>query len=176
MKHMEYIKLNHSISDSNLPGSNYVYENYNLHGPKILLAQGWSKLSELVESLKNQNPIKPLEYNYKLCLEVPNSKSDWSNKEIFLKLISDKKEELNLKKTSFHFDIGYLDAETSAVLQLIDDNTGFSGSRRRNILNPNCTRVGISNIINGLKNCTYVLFVRSESNHEESTAITNTIS
>lgn len=183
---MEYIKVNQTLSDSYQPGSNYIYENDLLSGPKILLAEGWSKLSEFVEILKKLKPLKPLEYNHKLCLIVPTSKTNWTNREYFMKIIAEKKEELNIKKSCFHFDIGYNDAETSAILQLVDDNTGFDGNRRKNILNPDCIQVGISNMVQGLKNCTYVFFVRTENNYtsispsnhqnkdkEESTRMTN---
>jgi len=167
MKHLEFIKNNQTLNKSNLSGSNYYYENQNLLGPKILLAEGWSKVLEFVEYLRSLKPLKPLEYNHRLCLAVPKSKADWTNREVFMKLISDKKEELNYRKIFFHFDIGYLDAETSAILQLVDDNTGFNGSRRRNILNPHVVQVGISNLVNGLKNCTYVLFYRNENNNND---------
>ncbi len=163
MKHLEFVKINQTVSDSYIPGSNYYYLNENASGPKILLASGWSKISEFVEILKRMKPLKPLEYNPKLNLKISSAKADWTNKEIFLKFISDKKEELKLNKINFHFDIGYLDAETCAVLQLVDDNLGFNGSRRKNILNSEVNQVGVSNVTSGLKNCTYVIFTKMEN-------------
>jgi len=109
-------------------------------------------------------PISKLDFNSSLCLNIPEKKSDWTNKELYSKLIEDKKDELNMSliKYNFHFDIGYLDAETSAVLQLVDDNIGFKGSRRTNILNPEARQIGISNMVIGKKNCTYVLLAKDE--------------
>jgi len=178
---MEYIKMNPSVSESYLyGGSSYIYENKDLKGPKILLNQGWAKVSEFVSILKNTKPLKPLTFNSKLCLDVPNSKSDWTSKEIFMKLISNKKKELKINKISFHYDIGYKHAATSAFLQLVDDNIGFNGNRRNNILNPEVTQVGISNITIGIKTCTYVLFKKNEGSNfnsgtkpEDSTNLTN---
>lgn len=165
MKHLSYIKANKS-KDKNLPGRGYIYENKEINGPKILLSIGWSKLSEFADYLKTMKPLNPLVFNQNLCLKVPDSKADWANKEVFTKLIETKKKELNISlvKYNFHFDIGYLDAETSAILQLVDDNIGFNGSRRNNILKVDARQIGISNYVIGRKNCVYVLLARDELN------------
>ena len=162
LQHMQYIKVNPSITE-NVQGNNFIYENNNIKGPKILLNQGWTKLSKFAEILKNMSPLKPLIFNPNLCITVPNQKSDWVKKDVFMKLISDKKHELGVSKVSFHFDIGYLNAEISAIIQLVDDNTAFKGVRRKNILNEDTVQVGISNISDGMKNCTYVFFLKTNS-------------
>jgi len=172
---MKYIKQNKTLSD-NIQGRAFIYENSDIRGPKILLNNGWSKLSEFVEVLRTMRPLKPLEFNPNLCLEIPSLKSEWSKKEKFLKLIEIKKMELDQDvKVSFHFDIGYNNAETSAILQLVDDNSAFKDVRRKNILNENNIQVGITNIFDGKKNCAYLLFLRKIELHKitDSTAYTN---
>ncbi len=67
----------------------------------MLHSEGWSKLSAFVEFLKKVKPLKPLEFNIKLCLEVPINKTYWSNREIFMKLIGEKKNELQLNQRKF---------------------------------------------------------------------------
>ena len=104
LQHMQYIKVNPSITE-NVQGNNFIYENNNIKGPKILLNQGWTKLSKFAEILKNMSPLKPLIFNPNLCITVPNQKSDWVKKDVFMKLISDKKHELGVSKVSFHFQI-----------------------------------------------------------------------
>ena len=165
---MQYIKLNENTTE-NIQGNNYIYENTSIKGPKILLNQGLSKLSKFAEILKKMSPLKPLTFNSNLCLEVPIVKSDWVKKEVFMKLISNKKQELRVNKTSFHFDIGYLNAEISAMIQLVDDNTAFKGVRRKNILNEDAIEIGISNLSDGMKNCVYVFFLIGGSSDQTTT-------
>ncbi len=159
MKHMQFIKTNPSITE-NVQGNNFIYEHAQIQGPKILLAQGWTKLSKFADILKKMSPLKPLEFNPNLCIRVPENKADWSKKEAFMKLITEKKRELGVNKVAFHFEIGYISAEISALIQLVDDNNAFKGIRRKNILNEDAVQVGITNRVDGYKNCTYLLFLK----------------
>ncbi len=168
---MEFIKANKNPKEKDFIWCKYYYKHSSVNGPKVLLNEGWSKLYEFVDYLKNMKPLLPLEYNKNLALEIPEEKQNWTNKENFTKLIYEKKQLLNFPKYCFHFDIGYLNAEISAILQLVDDNTGFGGSRRKNILNPEVKQVGISNKLNGKKNCTYMLFIRSKGDFIDSTTL-----
>jgi len=166
---MQFIKTNPSITE-NVQGNNFIYENTNFKGPKILLNQGWTKLCKFADILKKMSPLKPLLFNPHLCLSIPKLKSEWAKKEVFMKLISDKKHELGVSKVAFHFDIGYLNAEISAIIQLVDDNTAFKGLRRKNILNEDALQVGITNLSDGLKNCTYIFFLKTQNDGTTTTS------
>jgi len=117
-----------------------------------------TSLDSFIEILNKKDPLPPIEFNNTLCIKVPVM-DKWFSKEEYGKLVKDKKKEMKTNNLKFHFDIGYNDVETSAVLQLIDDNKLFKGKRREYILDQSALQVGISNAVEGKKNCTYIVFL-----------------
>ena len=115
---------------------------------------------EFAKLLRKMEPLPPLKYNTDLCIPVPD-KNNWVRKEFYTKLVKNKKAELKNNNVSFHFDVGYVDAETSAVMQLIDDNIFFKGKRRQHLLGEKVYEVGITNMTDGKKNCYYMTFLHS---------------
>ena len=158
-RHKQYIYEN-QLSETGNDFAKYIYENTSLNGPKILLKDGPSKLIEFANILRNMEPLKEFKYNPDLCIPV-QEKNSWTKKEVFSKLVKNKKLELKTNNISFHFDVGYADAETTAVLQLIDDNVFFKGKRRQHILGEKHLEIGITNMIDGRKNCCYITLLHN---------------
>lgn len=150
-RHVQYISAD--VSDEN---SKIIYENKDIKGPKVILKGGRKKLWDFIDLLRSMEPLNEIVYNPSLCIPIPEKKELWTKKEIFAKLILNKKRELKTNNISFHFDIGYNDVETNAILQLIDDNIFFNGKRRINLLSEHTLEIGITNKVEGRKNCCYV--------------------
>lgn len=153
------------ISESNdpKPGTYFIYDNP--PNPKISLSEGKERFKECMEFLYYMKPLTPLTLCEPLTVKVPKTASKWSKREIFADLLGEKKANLAEHYTNyqFHFDIGSPDAEISAIMQIVDDNHTFKGSRRENILSKTANLVGISSHKSGKKNCTYILFAKSNS-------------
>jgi hypothetical protein len=77
-------------------------------------------------------------------MQISNEKDDWVNKDFLESYLEDKSSYLSYKYFGFHFDLGVVDALTSVVLQVVDDNC-FNFQRRNNIFNPNYQYIGINN-------------------------------
>lgn len=159
--HLAFIRKNHEPRE----GSLFFYDKGN--GPKVSLSYGIIKFKECIDYLNTLIPMPPLKLCPDLTVKVPKAVSDWARKEVFRDLFKEKKDILKDKyyNFQFHFDIGYIDAEISAVLQIVDDNQTFNGARRNSILNKDLHHVGISNQKNGKKNCVYVLFANKSDNY-----------
>jgi len=139
-------------------GALFIYDRNG--GPKLSLAEGVIKWRECIEVLSYMKPLPPLDKDDELIVKVPKSEINWAKKDVFTEILEEKKHELGERYSleHFHFDIGWGDPETSAVIQIVDDNKTFKNSRRTNILSKKASLVGISNQKNGNKNCVYILF------------------
>jgi len=128
--------------------------------PKTMLLKGEEAFKEMIAILNKMSPLHKLSIKKELSIEVPESSKDWGNKDIIASLVNKKKEELKDKYSnfSFHFDMGTSIPEVSAVLQLVDDNVGFAGLRRRNILSETNKYVGVGYAKEKTKYCFYFLF------------------
>lgn len=117
------------------------------------------KLNEFISFLKTMVPVPALTFNENLCISKLNGirSENWANKDEFSKLVKEKKKFLKNNNLNFFFDIGYKNAETSAMLQLVDDNKLFKGKRREYLLDENAKEIGIANKLEGRKNCAYLL-------------------
>jgi len=131
-------------------------------GPKISLCEGPDKFNECIQHLKNLKPLPPLELCEDLVVEVPKEHQKWASRENFADLLGEKKANLaeHYQAYQFHFDIGSSDPETCAVIQIVDDNNTFKGSRRHNILSPHVSSLGLSSYSTNKKNCVYMLFAK----------------
>jgi len=127
------------------------------------LTEGEDKFRECIEYLNRMNPIPPIELCEDLKVKVPKEIENWSKHKIFAELLGEKKATLaeSYIGYQFQFDIGWTDPEVSAIMQIVDDNNAFKGSRRENILNKAFSLVGITNQKKGKKNCVYLLFAKS---------------
>ncbi len=125
-----------------------------------MLLRGEVAFKEVMEILEQKESVPKLEYRKDLVMDVPEGSKEWFNKEIVNNLFTKKKEELKDKyqNFSFHYDIGTCNPEISTVLQVVDDNVGFNGSRRSNILNENFKYIGIGQAKDKTKYCFYFVF------------------
>jgi hypothetical protein len=115
--------------------------------PKINLIRGPQAFIDCANWLRTLEPVAPLEMNDEITIKVPENSDDMNRKEKILELIKDKKIEISslhkYKHFSFHYDNGSINAEISALLQIVDDNNSNS-QRRNNIFNPNFHFLGVS--------------------------------
>jgi len=135
--------------------------------PTIPLKRGIEAFEECIEILENCPSRDELEFAPDLNLLIPDDKNYWTNSEYLVNLISLKKSDLkNSQINAFHFDIGSSDAESSLILQLVDDNS-FNGIRRLNLLNAKYKYIGISHKVTSSVSCSYFFFsdVISQSNN-----------
>ncbi len=139
------------------------------------MKDGPSKFYEFLEFLRKLEPLKELKLNSELNIPVPE-KNDWAKKEYFSKLVHKKKKDLQNNNIYFHFDIGYNDFETSAMLQLVDDNVFFKGKRRHHLLGEKTLEVGITNGVEGRKNCGYVVLLHNNDKHFDNKSVVSGLS
>lgn len=126
----------------------------------INLVVGPKKFEDAINILQSSfSNLKPLEFREDLCIQVPNSREEWTRREIITKLLNElqyKKKHV-YKTLGFHFTIGIKNCLISSILQIVDDSP-FRGSRRDNILSNSFKYVGISyRSIEGV-NCHYFTF------------------
>jgi len=168
-QHKQYIIKNESIDKSDVNDKKkdylFLYDNPTAtgenghHNIKISLSEGKKKFKECIDYLNTLQPLPPLEFCEELCIKVPEDENKWLNKDSLADLLGEKKVEMAERYNSyrFHFDVGAINSEVSAIIQIVDDNKSFKGNRRENILNESITSVGISNFI-CKRNCVYLLF------------------
>jgi len=125
-----------------------------------MLHKGEEAFREMIGILNTMNPLPKLTIKKDLSIEVPENSKDWSNKDSIASLVNKKKEELKDKYTNFgfHYDMGTSLPDVSAVLQLVDDNVGFAGLRRKDILSDTYKYVGVGYNKEKTKYCFYFLF------------------
>jgi hypothetical protein len=155
--HIQYIKVNPNTDGNAKSTSLYDRD----HMPKVSLNSGVAAFTAFAQKLRTMNPLPEIEFRNELAVDVPVDPSTWTSKEYIANTINAKKLELkkdtDFKNFNFHFDVGSNNAETSFILQLVDD-TPFKGSRSKNILNPQFKYVGVRNSKIKNKNCGYFLF------------------
>lgn len=139
-------------------GQNFVYVQDKV--PKTMLHKGEEAFREMVGILNTMKPLNKLEIKKDLSIEVSENSKDWSNKDAIAVLVNKKKDELKDKYSNFgfHYDMGTSIPDVSAVLQLVDDNVGFAGLRRKNILNEGYKYIGVGYNKEKTKYCFYFLF------------------
>lgn len=125
-----------------------------------MLLRGEEAFKEMADILRKTAPLPVFEMRKDLVIEVPENSKDWFNKEVINSLFNKKKEELHDKyqSFSFHYDIGTSIPDVSTVLQVVDDNVGFNGSRRQNILSDTFKYIGIGFAKEKTKYCFYFVF------------------
>lgn len=142
---MKYIK-----QDKNTNKSFFVVNN----STKINLLKGneaflscCSLLNELSEKIKNKNlKLGQLEIKEDLKFPFPENNPSLCNKKEY---ISEKINELSKKVQNkyklkgFHYDMSPIDAETSLIMQIVDDNNS-NGKRRSAIFDDKIKYIGIS--------------------------------
>lgn len=110
---------------------------------QIGLIKGKEAFIDIANKLCMRKPIEKLEYKEDLCMNVSNDMADWVNKHYLEVYLEEKSSYLSYEHFGFHFDLGCVDALTSVVLQVVDDNL-FNCQRRNNILNEKYRYIGIS--------------------------------
>jgi hypothetical protein len=143
-----------------LPISNEIY---------ISLNKGVNAFDECITYLNQLEPMNSLIMKEELSINIEENikenyeESNYTSFSFLEKVIKIKKKELekNNKKykiSGFHYDKSCDNPECSLVLQIVDDNMGDL-SRRKNLLNPYFTYIGITTVI--IKEnvfCYYCLF------------------
>lgn len=124
---------------------------------KIGLLKGKEAFINAADKLCQNSKLPPLEHKDELCMQISKEKDDWVNKEYLEPYLVEKSSYLQYKYFGFHFDLGVVDALTSVVLQIVDDNL-FNTQRRNNILNSNYKYIGISNRKVENSFCVYLCF------------------
>lgn len=137
---------------------NFIYSQEKL--PKTMLLNGEVAFRDTMNILKVTAPLPSFEFREDLVIEVPENSKEWFNKDVINTLFNKKKEELRDKyqSFSFHYDIGTWIPNVSTVLQVVDDNVGFSGSRRHNLLSETFKYIGIGYAKEKTKYCFYIVF------------------
>jgi len=129
--------------------------------PKISLNRGEPAFREFAQKLKETQPLKPLEARDDLKVLISEDVTKWTDKTTLAESVNKQKtvarQSHGYTNFNFHFDVGSPQADTSFVLQLVDD-TPFKGARSKNILNPDFKYIGISTLKVKNKNCGYFLF------------------
>ena len=115
---------------------------------KIGLMSGENAFNNAINILKNTKPMRKLEYNPYLTVELPKTENEIKYKnDLRLKVENMINNGISIK--SFWRDL-IKDPEISFLMMLIDDNGDNSGMRRKDLLDPNMKYIGISSIeING---------------------------
>ncbi len=140
----QYInKINEHLKFVKVKNNNSYYDSNNY--PKVLLKKGKEAFNDLIYSLEKMNRMNELIIKKDIAIKMPENSEDMNNKEKIYNLVVEKKKELNgiYKYFNFHYDHGDLNAEISAILQLVDD-TNSNLKRRNNILNICNKYIGIS--------------------------------
>ena len=138
----------------------------------ITLNRGPKAFDEAIEYLNKLEPMNSLIMKNELKIDIDNTinnfEMNFTSFSFLEKIIKNKKKELeknkkNYKIEGFHYDKSTNNAEISAILQIVDDNMGDC-SRRKNLLNPHFTYVGIS-CVNIKENvfCYYMLFANKKN-------------
>jgi hypothetical protein len=148
---IQYIKPNPKENDKN----KYVLVRDNIC--KVALLKGKDAFIEAAEKLVLEECSDVLEFKEELCLEIPNNKLRWTDKNYLEEYLEDKATNLDYKLFGFHFDLGVADPLTSIVLQIVDDNV-LNFQRRNNILNPMYKYIGVSNKKLEGSFCIYITF------------------
>lgn len=138
-QHMKMV----DVMKTNQKAKIHFYNNDNY--PKINLAKGEQAFKECIKILRNLKQTKPLELVNELAIQPPDKPEHINSKEIMVESFKNKRQEVgdNYKHLGFHYDNGALNAEISAILQIVDDNNSNT-QRRSNILNPKYKYVGVS--------------------------------
>jgi hypothetical protein len=123
---------------------------------KVNLMTGKNAFIQAAQTLALKDPMAPLEIRNDLIIKIPNDKEKMFNKTYIQDILAKKFNNSNYKLFGFHFDLG-IDALSSVVLQIVDDNANKS-QRRNNILNPDYKYIGISSKKIGSVYCIYIAF------------------
>jgi len=125
-----------------------------------MLNKGEEAFREMIDYLNSMKPLAKFELKKELSIEVSDNSKDWNNKDTITALVNKKKDDLRDKYSNFnfHYDIGTNLPDVSAVLQLVDDNVGFAGLRRKNIISENHKYIGVGYNREKTKYCFYFLF------------------
>ncbi len=134
---------------------------FDADGTKVGLVSGEEAFRAAAQRLLDVSPAGPLEFREDLVIQVPEDSKEWKNNTLISQLLAKKKSENGSKypDCTFNMDLGVSDAETSLLLQIVDDSP-FKGKRRENLLNPANRYFGISYLKQKSKFCCYVTFAK----------------
>ncbi len=119
-----------------------------------MLQKGENAFTDCIEYLEACKPMEPLELNDNIIIKVPKD-----NKLHDKSIMDEKKNELvatnSFNFIALHYDNGYINAEISALLQIVDDNNSLA-QRRKNIFNKDYKYLGVS--VNKIKPGRYISY------------------
>lgn len=122
---------------------------------KILLTKGKEIFDEVVNQLKNMDPIEPLIFKDEIVVDVPDNENDIKDISIFINKIKEKKKSIQIDDC---FKDAIKDPEISFFMIVIDDTPKNGGKKRNAILNKNYKYIGISSVKLGKSFCAYFTF------------------
>ena len=112
---------------------------------KKIPINGYLCFEELTKALEGKEKLKPLEFKDSLTINLPSDPNVLQSFDYMANQFVMKKLGLSDQYTAFgfHSDFNFRSSELSCFLQMLDDNN-INRPRRKNILNPKYTSVGIS--------------------------------
>lgn len=150
---------------------------------QIRLKQGNEAIEKCIKSLHKQKKLSPVVYDEALCIRQIETRNhhqlasgiqigDLTSINYIKDIFKEKLNEITKYEIlSFHYDQNAPCGELSAFCQIVDD-TGFNLFRRRNILNPKATHIGITCFNNSTGNeidivCFYIIMASVLNNNTQ---------
>ena len=118
---------------------------FDKNGTRVGLNRGVEHFKTVAALISEKTNSPDLELREDICVVIPEN-FDLKDKQWQDSLLKSLKIDTGDKYSAYaiNIDVGSDHAETSMLLQIIDDNKIFNGKRRDNILNPNYKYAGIS--------------------------------
>ena len=118
---------------------------FDKNGTRVGLNRGVEHFKTVAAMISDKTNSPALELMEDICVPIPEN-FDLKDKQWQDSLMKSLKIDTGDKYSAYaiNIDVGSDHAETSLLLQIIDDNKIFNGKRRDNILNPNHKYAGIS--------------------------------
>ena len=118
---------------------------FDKNGTRVGLNRGVEHFKTIAAQISERKESAPLELREDISVPIPEN-FDLKDKQWQDSLLKSLKIDTGDKYSAYgiNIDVGSDHAETSLLLQIIDDNKIFNGKRRENILNPNFKYAGIS--------------------------------
>ena len=118
---------------------------FDKNGTRVGLNRGVEHFKTVAALISEKTVSPDLELREDICVAIPEN-FDLKDKQWQDSLLKSLKIDTGDKYSAYaiNIDVGSDHAETSMLLQIIDDNKIFNGKRRDNILNPNYKYAGIS--------------------------------
>ena len=122
---------------------------------KVYLNKGEKIFQEAIYYLNNTNPMNILELNDEISIELPTEDEYNKDENFFKKKIL---KERKIKNIERYYREAIKDPYIGVLMMVIDDTNKNQGEKRKTILDPNLTKVGIKCRFYGNKFLAYLTF------------------